>query len=157
MSDADVLGHFKTGDLIVAALRDGNIAVVHAHNSALFFSDTSLSQAVVSPGSLVASKRNTSDMSTVVGASIFGKCTPATADIEHPVSGLQFNFLADDAEFIILDLLKGLLAVDVGDNPRRIDHARPKKPAVEVVATVIVVANLFFVCIIRKPLAIANV
>jgi hypothetical protein len=156
VSDADMLGHFKTGDLVVAALRDGNIAVVHAQNSALFFGDTSLSQAVVSPGSLVAAKRNTSDASTVVGASIFSKRTPATADIEHPLSGLQLNFLADDAEFIILDLLKRLLAVDVGDDARCIDHARPKKPAVEVVATVIVVANLFFVCIICKPLAIAN-
>lgn len=145
VTDTDVLGHFETGDLVVLALGDGSVAVVHAEDTALLLGDTKAAETAVTPGSLVATESDTSDLSTVVGRSELGEGTPATAEVEHAVTSLKGNLLADDGEFVVLQLLEGLFLVDFRDDTRGVDHARAEEPRVEVVTAVVVVADLLLV------------
>lgn len=145
VTDTDVLGHFETGDLVVLALGDGSVAVVHAQDTALLLGNAELAETAVTPGSLVATESNTSDLSTVVGRSELGEGTPAAAEIKHAVTSLETNLLADNGQLVVLQLLKGLFLVDIGDNTRSVDHARAEEPGVEVVTTVVVVADLLLV------------
>ena len=145
VTDTDVLGHLETGDLVVLALRNGSVAVVHAQDTALLLGDTELAETAVAPGSLVTTESNTSNLSTVVGGSELGESTPATAKVEHAITSLKSNFLADNGQLVVLQFLKGLFLVDVGDYTRSVDHARAEEPGVEVVTAVIVVADLLLI------------
>jgi len=145
VTDTDVLGHFETGDLVVLALGDGSVAVVHAEDAALLLGDAEAAETAVTPGSLVATESDTSDLSTVVGRSELGEGTPATAEVEHAVTSLKSNLLADDGELVVLQLLEGLFLVDFRDDTRGVDHARAEEPRVEVVTAVVVVADLLLV------------
>lgn len=145
VTDTDVLGHFEAGDLVVLALGNGSVAVVHAQDTALLLGDTELAETAVTPGSLVATESNTSDLSTVVGRSELGESAPATAEVEHAITSLEGNLLADNGELVVLQLLEGLFLVDVGDDTRGVNHARAEEPGVEVVTAVVVVADLFLV------------
>lgn len=146
VANTDVLGHLETGNSLVLALWDGDITVVHAENLALLLRDAVLAKTVVAPGSLVATKRDTSDVSTVVDTGKLGQGTPATADVEHAVALLQLNLLADNRELVVLKLLQRFFLVDVGDDTRGVDHARTEEPTVEVITTVVVVADLLLIC-----------
>lgn len=145
VTDTDVLGHLETGDLVVLALGNGSIAIVHAQDTALLIGNTELTETAVAPGSLVATESNTSNLSTVVGRSELGESAPTTAEIEHAITSLETNLLADNGQLVVLQLLKGLFLVDVGDDTRSVDHARAEEPRVEVVATVVVVTDLLLV------------
>ena len=91
-------------------------------------------------------------MSTILGAGEFGQCAPATADVEKGITGLEADFLTDDCQFVILELFESLFFVDVTNKTGGIDHAGAEEPAVEVVAAVVVVADLFFVFDELEPL-----
>lgn len=145
MTYADVFGHFETGDAFEAALGDGDVAVVHAQDVALLFGDAGLAETVVTPGGLIATKGDTGHMGTVVDAGVFGESAPATADVEHLVTGLDIDLLAHNGQLVVLELLQGLLLVDVGNDARGVDHTRTKEPAIEVVTTVVVVSDLLLI------------
>lgn len=85
-------------------------------------------------------------MRAVLRAGVFGEGAPAAADVEEGFAGLESDFFADDGELVVLELFEGFFGVDVGDYAAGVDHAGAEEPAVEVVAAVIVVADLFFVC-----------
>lgn len=48
-----MLGHLKTGDLVVFPLRNRDVTIIHAENVALLLRDTSLSKTVVAPSGLI--------------------------------------------------------------------------------------------------------
>lgn len=145
VADTNVLRHLERGNLLVATLGNGNITVVHAENPALLLGNANLAHGAVAPSGLVAAKSNTGDASTILLTGKAGKGTPATANVEHAVALFQTDLLADDGELVVLELLKSLLAVDVGNDTRGVDHARAKEPTVEVITTVIVVTDLLLV------------
>lgn len=153
VADANMLGHFEAGDFVVSTcwLRERNVAVVHAEDAGLRLGDTGLAEAGVAPGCLVAAKGDACSMGAVVDRSEFGESTPAAADIEEGFTRFQGDFLADDAEFVVLELFEGFFLVDVGDYARGVDHAGAEEPAVEIVAAVIVVSDLFFILGARVP------
>jgi len=145
VTNTDVLGHFETGDLVVLALGNGSVAVVHAQDTALLLGDTELAETAVAPGSLVAAESDTGNLSTVVGRSELGESAPATAEVEHAITSLESNLLADNGQLVVLQFLKSLFLVDVGNDTRSVDHARTKEPGVEVVTAVVVVADLLLI------------
>lgn len=140
VTHADMFGHLQTGDLVVAALGDWDISVVHAQDVALLLRDTNLAHSVVAPSSLVATKGNTSSPRAVVGAGKAGKGAPATANIQESLALLETDLLAHDSQLVVLELLKALLSVDVGDNSRGVDHTGAQEPGVKIVSTVIMVS-----------------
>ena len=148
---ADVLGHLQAGDFLVLGAwlvvgrGDGDVAIVHAEDSRLGVRNAAGKQAVVAPFSLISAECDARSVGAVVDARIFGQRAPATADVEQRLSRLQTNLLTYDGEFVVLQLLEGFLVVDVRDDARGIDHAGAEEPGVEIVAAVVVVADLFFV------------
>lgn len=145
VADTDVLGHLETGDLLVTALNTGRITVIGANDTALRFLNASLTETIVTPGSLVAAKSDTGDLSAVVDGGVLSKSTPATAKVKHLVTGLDANLLTDNSKLVILQFLKSLFAVNVADDTGGVDHARAKEPSVEVVTSVVVVTDLLLV------------
>lgn len=145
VAHTDVLRHLETGDLVVLALGNGGIAVVHAENTGLVLRNANLAQAVVAPGCLVAAESNTSDVGAVVCRGEFGEGTPATAQVEHAFAGFEANLLANNGELVVLELFKRLFLVDVGDDAGGVDHAGSEEPAVKVIAAVVVVTHLLLV------------
>ena len=150
MTDTNVLGHLETGNLLVATLNARGVTVVGADNAALGFLNASLAETIVTPGSLVTTESDTSDVSTVVNGGKFSKGTPAAAKVEHLVTGLNSNLLTDDSQLVILELFKSLFLVDVADDTRGVDHTRAEEPSVEVITSVVVVTDLLLVYIIPK-------
>lgn len=146
VADTNVLRHLKAGDLLVATLGNGNITVIHAEDLALLLGDTGLAHAAVTPSGLVAAKSDTGDVGAILLTGKAGKSAPATANIKHRVTLVEANLLANDSKLVVLELLKSLLAVDVGDDARSVDHAGTKEPAVKVITTVVVVTDLLLVC-----------
>jgi hypothetical protein len=145
VTHTNVLSHLKTGDLVVAAFRNGNVTVIHAENLGLRLGDANLAHGAVAPGSLVATKSDTGNLSAIVLAGKSGESAPAAANIQHSLVLLELNLLADNSQLVVLELLEGLLRVDVRDDTRGVDHARTEEPAVEVITSVIVVSNLLFI------------
>lgn len=143
---AHVLGHFQAGDLAVAARGYGDVAVVHAQNPALAFFDPRFAHRVVAEGGLVPTQRHARGVGAVLRAGVFGKGAPAAANVEEGFAGLERDLFADDGELVVLELFEGFFGVDVGDYAAGVDHTGAEEPAVEVVAAVVVVADLFFVC-----------
>jgi len=146
VTDTNVLGHLKAGDLVVTTLGNGDIAVVHAQNLALILGDASVAQSIIAPLCLVATKSDTGNLSAVVDAGEAGKSAPAAANIEHLLILLEVDLLANDSHLVVLELLKGFLLLNVRDDARGVDHARAEEPAIEVIAAVIVVAHLLLIC-----------
>lgn len=145
VTDTDVLSHLKTGDLVVATRGDGNFAVIHAENVGLFSLNASLPETVVAPSSLVTTQRNTSDLCAIVYGGELCECAPSAANVEHFLARLQVDLLADNRHLVVLQLFQALFFVDIRDDARGVDHAGTEEPAVEVITTVIMVADLFFV------------
>lgn len=145
VADTDVLGHFQTGDFFVATFGHRDVAVVHAVDLRLLFGNAGCAEPVVAPGGLVAAKSDTRSFGTVVGGSEFGKSAPPATNIEHSLALLKTDLLADNGKLVVLELFEAFLLVDVGDDTGGVDHARTEEPSVEVVASVVVVADLFFV------------
>lgn len=145
VADTDVLSHLKASNLLVATLNAGSITVVGADDAALRLLNASLTETVVTPSSLVTTKSDTSNVSTVVSRGVLGESAPATAKVEHLVARLDTNLLANDGQLVVLELLKGLLLVDVADDTGSVDHAGAKEPSVEVVTAVVVVTDLLLV------------
>lgn len=145
VTNTNVLSHLETGDLVIATGRNRDFTVVHAEDLRLILLNTNAPETVVTPGSLVATECDTSDVSTVVGRSELGKSTPAAANVEHLLALLQADLLANNSHLVVLELLERLLLVDVGDDTRGVNHAWAEEPAVEVVTAVVVVAYLLLV------------
>lgn len=145
MTDTNVLSHLETGDLVIAALGDRGVSVVHAQDVALLVGDADLAQSVVAPGSLVATQSDTSGLGTVVDTGEASKSAPTASKVEEPLALLQTNLLTDNSQLVVLELLETLLLVDIGDDTRSVDHARAKEPGVKVITTVVVVTNLLLV------------
>lgn len=145
VANTDVLRHLETGNLLVAALGDGNVTVVHAQNLALLLGDANLAHGAVAPGGLVAAESDTGSAGAIVLAGEAGEGAPAAANIKQAVALLQTNLLADDGHLVVLELLEGLLPGDVGNDTRGVDHARAKEPAVEVITSVVVVTDLLLI------------
>lgn len=140
-----MLSHLETGNLVIASFLERNVTIIHAKDPALFLRDTGLSESVIAPSSLVATKSDTGYMSTEVDTGKICKSSPSAANIQHLVSRLEPNLLADNGEFVILELFESFLFRRVRDNTRRVNHAWAKEPAVEVITSVVVVANLLLV------------
>lgn len=145
VADTDVLSHLKASDLVVAAFWDRDVTIVHAEDAGLLFGDAKLAHTIVAPCCLVTTKSDTSDVGAVVCRCKFGESTPATANIEHLLALLESDFLAHETKLVILQLFEALLLVGVGNDARSVDHARTQEPAVEVIATIIVVSDLLLV------------
>lgn len=154
MSDTNVLSHLETCDFVVFALWNWDIAVIHAKNFGLFLSNSSPSETIVTPGSLVTAQSDTSSLSTVVDTGKFGKGSPSTTNIEKPLAWLEVNLLTDNSEFVVLQLFKGLLLVWIRDNTGSIDHTWAEEPSVEVITSVVMVADLLLICgvLVREAL-----
>lgn len=144
----DVLGHLQAGDLLVAARGHGDVAVVHAEDPALAFLDPGFPHRAVAEGGLVPAQGHACGVGAVLRAGVFGEGAPAAADVEEGFAGAESDLLADDGELVVLELFEGFFGVDVGDDAAGVDHAGAEEPAVEVVAAVVVVADLFFVCVV---------
>lgn len=144
--DTDVLGHLQAGNLVVLALGDGDITVVHAQDARLRLLNASATKTLVAPGSLVATESDTSNVSAIVDRGILGESSPAASNVEHALASLEFNLLADHLELVVLNLLESLLLGDVRDNTRSVDHPWSQEPAVEVVAAVVMVTDLLLIC-----------
>ena len=145
-ADAHVLSHFQTGNLVVPALRNRDISVVHTQNLTLVLGNPIPFQPRITPRSLVAAQRHTRNMRTIIDRSELGERAPTAPDIEHLLALLEPDLLAHDGEFVVLQLLEGFFGRDGGDDAGGVDHAGAEEPAVEVVAAVVVVADLLFVC-----------
>lgn len=107
--------------------------------------DARFLETVVAEGRLVAAESYAGGAGVVVGGGVFREGAPAAADIEEGVAGFESDFLADDGQFVVLQLFEGFFGCYGGDYAGGVDHARAEEPAVEVVAAVVVVADLFFV------------
>lgn len=145
MTNAHMLGHLKTGDLVVAPLRDWNIPVVHAQNVALLLLDTDLAHGVISPGRLIATKGDTGSLRAVNGTGKASKSAPAAADIQESLALLETDLLAHDSQLVVLELLKALLGIDVGDDSGGVDHTGTQEPGVEIISSIIVISYLLLV------------
>lgn len=84
-------------------------------------------------------------MSSILGAGKFRQCAPAAADVKKRIAGLETNFLTDNCQLVVLELFETLFFVNVADKTGSVDHAGTEEPTVEVIAPVVVVADLFFV------------
>ena len=155
-TDTDVLSHLEARDLVVVALLVGDVAVVHAENAALSLRDTVLTETLVTESSLSLGKSDTSNVRTVILGSVGYQSSPSTANVEHAVTRLQVQLLADSVQLVVLELLKSLLAVDVGDDTTGVDHTGSKEPSVKVVTAVVVVTNLVLVLGLRVENDIGN-
>lgn len=144
-AETNVLSHLEARNLVVVALLGGDLAVVHAEDAALRLGDTVLAKTLGSESSTSLGKSNTSDVNAVVLGSVGSERSPTTANVEHAVSGLEVELVADHVELIVLELLKSLLAVNVTDNTRSVDHTGSKEPRVKVVSSVVVVTDLVLV------------
>lgn len=146
---ADVLSHLEASDLVISSFWNRNIAIVHAKNIALFLRNTGLTESVVAPCCLVAAKSDTSNMGSKVNTSELGKGAPPTANVQHLLTWLEINLLANNRELVVLQLLEGLLLCGIRNYTRRVHHAWTKEPAVEIITSIIMVANLLLVYNVR--------
>lgn len=149
--DTNMLNHLQRQNLVVlllSALGEGNVSVVHAQNSGLGGGDTVLGQVVVSVLGLVLSKSDTGDVNTVLLGSKSSESSPSTADIENLLTLLQVGLLTDDSQLVVLHLLKSLLLVDVGDDTGGVDHSGAEEPGVEVVTSVVVLSHLLLILVL---------
>lgn len=145
VADTNVLSHLKAGDLVVTTLWNWDVTVIHAQDAGLLLWNAGIAEASVTPGSLIASKSDTGNVCAEVDRGELGKSSPSAADVEHSLALLEIDLLADNGELVVLKLLKGLLLVDVGDDTRGVDHTWAKEPAVEVIASVVMVADLLLI------------
>lgn len=126
--DADVFCHFQACDFLVASWDGRCIAIISAQNPGLRFWNVGIAKALVTPGCLVTTKSDTSDVSTIVDRSVLGKSAPAATKIKNSISLLETDFLANNCKLVILELLESLLLVDIRDETGSIDHAWAKEP-----------------------------
>jgi len=145
VSDTNVFGHFQASNLIIPSSGDRGIAVIHAQNLRLRFLNSIAAEARVPPCGLVAAKSDTGNVGAIVPGSETSESAPSAAKVEHTITILEINFLANDLEFVVLELFERFLLVDVGNNTRSVDHAWAQEPAVEVITAIIMVTNLLFV------------
>ena len=94
-------------------------------------------------------RRTSGDICSVIFGRVGDERTPSTTNVEHPVAFLEVELFTNHVELVVLELLEGLHAVDVGYNTGGVDHTRAEEPRVEVVASVVVVADLIFVLCLR--------
>lgn len=154
LADSDVLSHLETSDLV--PLLAGDITVIHALDASLGGGDAVLLDAVVSEGSLVQAEGDTSRVSSVVLGGISSEGTPTASDIEMTLALLELDLLADELQLVVLHLLEGLLLVDVRHNTGSVDHAGSEESGVEVITSIVVVADLVLVLLLRVPKGLGN-
>lgn len=145
VADADVLGHLQAGNLVISALASRDIAVIHAKNLALLLGNAGLTESGVAPLGLVAAESDAGSLGAIVDTGKTSESTPAAADIEEALALLEANLLADNGKLVILELLEGLLSVDVANDAGSVNHAGTKEPGVEIITAVVVVADLLLI------------
>jgi hypothetical protein len=113
---------------------------------------------------LVAGQSNASSIATVILRSESDESTPAASNIEVAITRLKSELLADNDQLVVLKLLKSFLVFEILDDTAGVDHARAEEPeyqmtnegsvqmndilcapVVEIITTVVMVANLFFI------------
>ena len=102
MPDTDMFRHLEAGDLIVAALGHGDIAVIHAKDLALRFGNTGFAEGGVPPGSLVAAEGDAGGVGGVICGGVLGESTPAATNVKESVIRVDVDLLADDGELVVL-------------------------------------------------------
>ena len=139
------LSHLQADNLGVCALATGDVTCVAADDLGPLGVTTVVLDAVVSELSLRLCDGDTSDVALVVLVRERGQRTPAAADVENTIRGLEvelwmvlvkrgirnvgvIDLLADDSKLVILKFLEGFLAGNVGDNTRGVNHTRAKEP-----------------------------
>lgn len=146
--DAHMLGHFKTGDLVILAaglLGRGRVSVVAAHDFGLGGVHAVLGQEGVTPLGLVSAQGDTGELGTELGGAEGGPGTPATAQVQDVVDLGQLDLGGHGVQLVVLQLLQGLFLGDVADNTGGVDHAGTQEPGVEIVTSVVVVSDLLLV------------
>lgn len=145
VADTDVLSHLETGDVLISTLNTRSIPVITADDAALILLNTSLAEAVVTPGSLVAAESDTGDMSAVVSGGVLGEGSPSAAKIKDLVTGLDANLLTNDSQLVVLELLEALFLVDITDDTGGVNHAGTEEPSVEIITSIVVITDLLLV------------
>lgn len=146
LSHSYVLSHLQAGNLVVlSSLGHGSVTVVEAQNSGLRLGDSILAEVAVTPGGLVATQGDSSYVRLVLTRSESGKSSPTTSEVQDLVAWLESNLFAHYTQLVVLELLQSLLAVNVRDESRGVDHSGAQEPRVKVVTTVIVVSDLLLV------------
>jgi len=140
-TNANVFCHLKTRNL-VEGLLGGDVTVVEAQNASLVLRESVLRKAVVAELGLLLGDSNTRGVGTVVLGGVGNEGTPAAANVEHAVAWAEFKLLADELELVVLKFFECLLTGSVADDAGGVDHTRPKEPAVEVVAAVVMLSDL---------------
>lgn len=145
VTNTNMLGHLETGNLLVATLDARSITVVGAQDATLVFLNTGNAETFVTPSSLITTKSDTSDVGAVVNRGVLSEGTPTAAKIKDLVTGLNTDLLTNDGQLVILQFFESLLLVDVTNDTGSVDHAGAKEPSIEVITTVVVVADLLFI------------
>lgn len=147
-TDADVLSHFQTNDLVVcSAGRD--LTIIAAQNTGTVSRHPVLGNSFCAKLGLILSERNTSGVASEVLGGVRNERSPSTANIKQGVSFLEVQFATHDGKLIVLKSLQGFIGVSIQNNAGGVDHAWAKEPRVEVVTTVIMASNLFLVLGLR--------
>lgn len=147
--DSDMLGHFKTDNLGEVTGATWDFPVVHAKDTCLVGSDAVGLDALITELGLVLAEGDTGDITAVVFSCVGGEGTPTAAYVKETIFRLEVKFRANETEFVVLKFLKGGVLVSINDNTGGVDHAVAKEPFVEVITSVIVVANLLFILGLR--------
>lgn len=71
--------------------------------------------------------------------------TPSTTNIQQPITLLQVQFITDHSHLVILQFLKSFHLVDILNKTTGVDHPLSEEPGVEIVSSVVVVSDLFFI------------
>ena len=129
------LSHLETNDFVEGTFLRGDFSVVHAKDTSTVGITTVDPDPLVTKLGLILAESNTGDFAVVVLVSESGKGTPSTSNIEEAIIRLEIEFLADDGQFVVLELLKAFFLLDIQNNTGGIDHAMTKEPFVEVITS----------------------
>jgi hypothetical protein len=89
--------------------------------------------------------RTTSNICSVVLGGMSNKCTPSTTNIQQPITLLQIQFITNHSHLVILQFLKSFHLVDIFNKTTGVNHPLSEEPGVEIVSSVVVVSDLFFI------------
>lgn len=129
------LGHLETNDLGEGTFLRGDFSVVHAKDAGAGGITTIILNPFITELGLILSEGDTSNFTAIVLVCKSSEGAPSTSDIEQAIVGLEVEFLANDGQLVILELLEALFFFDIQNDARGINHARTKEPFVKVVTT----------------------
>ena len=124
------LSHFQRGNLVESTGTVLNLTEVFAENPRSGGIDAIVFDTLVTELSLVACESNAGSIAAVVLRSESDKGAPATSNIEVTITRLESELLADDGQLVVLELLKGVLVLEILDDAASVDHARAEEPRI---------------------------